>query len=85
MAYFTWLGTDAENQPIEQVVETHLETFDENQHSLAVFYGITISTCKWPVSFLYCYSICIGNQKLEFDWSGIGLFNVNLNCISVMW
>ena len=38
-------GTDAENQQIEQVVETHLEMFDENQHSLAVFYGITISTC----------------------------------------
>lgn len=46
MAYFTWLGTDAENQKTEQEVETHLETLDENQPSLAVFSAITISTCK---------------------------------------
>lgn len=38
-------GTDAENQKTEQEVETHLETLDENQPSLAVFSGITISTC----------------------------------------
>jgi len=31
---------------MEIVVETHLETLDENQPSLAVFSGITISTCK---------------------------------------